>query len=96
MLEVHDAYELERALQLPVDLIGINNRNLKTFATDLGITEQLAGRIPAAQLAVAESGINDRRDIERLKAAGAKAFLIGESLMREIDIEAKLNELIKA
>ena len=96
LLEVHDADELERALQLPVDLIGINNRNLKTFATDLGITEQLAGRIPAAQLAVAESGINDRRDIERLKAAGAKAFLIGESLMREIDIEAKLNELIKA
>lgn len=94
LLEVHDAEELERALQLPVDLIGINNRNLKTFVTDLGITEQLAGRIPKAQLAVAESGIDTRADIERLQAAGAGAFLIGESLMREPDIEAKLKILL--
>ncbi len=94
LLEVHDAVELERALQLPVDLIGINNRNLKTFVTDLGITEQLAGRVPAAQLAIAESGINSRADIERLQTAGAGAFLIGESLMRETDIEAKLSDLI--
>ena len=94
LLEVHDAAELERALLLPVDLIGINNRNLQTFVTDLAITEQLAGRIPAAQLAIAESGINSRADIERLQAAGAGAFLIGESLMRETDIEAKLSALI--
>lgn len=94
LLEVHDADELERALSLPVDLIGINNRNLKTFVTDLGITEQLAGRIPKQQLAVAESGINSRADIERLQAAGAGAFLIGESLMREDNIETKLNCLI--
>ncbi len=94
LLEVHDELELERALQLPVDLIGINNRNLSTFVTDLAITEQLAGRIPKQQLAVAESGINSRADIERLQAAGAGAFLIGESLMREDDIEAKLAELI--
>lgn len=94
LLEVHDEAELERALSLPVDLIGINNRNLSTFVTDLGISEQLAGRIPKQQLAVAESGINSRADIERLQAAGAGAFLIGESLMREADIEAKLHELI--
>ena len=94
LLEVHDAAELERALLLPVDLIGINNRNLKTFVTDLAITEQLAGRIPAAQVAIAESGINSRADIERLQAAGARAFLIGECLMRETDIEAKLSALI--
>ena len=96
LLEVHDAEELERALELPVDLIGINNRNLKTFVTDLGITERLAGRIPKQQLAVAESGINNRADIERLRAAGAGAFLIGESLMREENIEAKLSSLIGA
>jgi len=94
LLEVHDAVELERALQLPVDLIGINNRNLSTFVTDLAITEQLAGRIPKQQLAIAESGINSRADIERLQAAGAGAFLVGESLMREADIATKLAELI--
>ncbi len=94
LLEVHDAEELERALPLSVDLIGINNRNLKTFATDLGITEQLAGRIPRAQLAVAESGINSRADIERLQTAGARAFLVGESLMREENIETKLQSLL--
>ncbi|MDT8419230.1 MAG: indole-3-glycerol phosphate synthase TrpC [Desulfuromonadales bacterium] len=94
LLEVHDEKELERALQIPVDLIGINNRNLRTFNTDLRITEHLARRIPAQQLAVAESGIHSRADIERLQAAGAGAFLIGESLMREDDIEAKLRSLL--
>jgi len=94
LLEVHDEAELERALRLPVDLIGINNRNLSTFVTDLAVSEKLAGRIPKQQLAVAESGINTRADIERLQAAGAGAFLIGESLMREADIAAKLAELI--
>ncbi len=94
LLEVHDANELERALKLPVDLIGINNRNLQTFVTDLAVTEQLAGQIPSQQLAVAESGIHSRADIERLQGAGAGAFLIGESLMREADIEAKLADLL--
>ncbi len=94
LLEVHDAEELERALQLPVDLIGINNRNLQTFVTDLAVTEQLAGRIPRQQLAVAESGITSRADIERLQAAGAGAFLVGESLMREADIQGKLQALL--
>ncbi len=94
LLEVHDEEELERALQLPVDLIGINNRNLQTFVTDLGVTEELAEKIPQQQLAVAESGIHNRDDIERLLQVGAGAFLIGESLMREADIEAKLASLL--
>lgn len=94
LLEVHDGTELERALLLPVDLIGINNRNLQTFVTDLEVTEQLAQKIPQNQLAVAESGIHCRADIERLQRAGAGAFLIGESLIRESDIEGKLLRLL--
>jgi indole-3-glycerol phosphate synthase len=94
LLEVHDAEELDRALALPVDLIGINNRDLKTFRTDLAITERLAGRIPRERLAVAESGIGTRSDIERLQRAGAGAFLVGESLMREDDIAAKMGQLL--
>lgn len=94
LLEVHDEGELERALTLPVDLIGINNRDLRTFKTDLQISEKLAGRIPAEQIAVAESGINARQDIDRLRDAGAGAFLVGESLMREADIEAKMKDLL--
>lgn len=94
LLEVHDEEELERALKISVDLIGINNRNLKTFVTDLAVTEQLAGRIPAQQLAIAESGINSRIDIERLHRSGAGAFLIGESLMREDDIGLKMKSLL--
>lgn len=94
LLEVHDADELDRALVLPVDLIGINNRDLKTFKTDLAVTEQLATRIPAQQLAVAESGIHSREDVVRLQQAGAGAFLIGESLMREDDIAGKMSLLL--
>lgn len=94
LLEVHDAGEMQRALKLPVDLIGINNRDLRTFVTDLGITEALAAQVPEEQLAVAESGINSRADVERLQRAGARAFLVGESLMREADIAAKLRELL--
>ncbi len=94
LLEVHDADEMQRALELPVDLIGINNRDLRTFVTDLGISEALAALVPEEQLAIAESGITSRADIERLQRAGARAFLIGESLMREADIAAKLRELL--
>ncbi len=94
LLEVHNEEELDRALRVSVDLIGINNRDLKTFVTDLGVTERLARRIPGHQLAVAESGIHSRDDIERLEKAGAGAFLIGESLMREADIGAKMKTLL--
>lgn len=96
LLEVHDAAEMQRALKLPVDLIGINNRDLRTFVTDLGISESLASLVPADQLAIAESGITSRADIERLQAAGARAFLVGETLMREADIAGKLRELLGA
>lgn len=94
LLEVHDETELELALQTDCELIGINNRSLRTFVTDLGTTERLRPLVPADRFVVAESGINGRADVERLLKAGAGAFLIGEALMREDDIGAKLEELI--
>jgi len=94
LLEVHNEAELEAALQTDCELIGINNRDLKTFVTDLGTTARLAKLIPAERLIVAESGIRNRADIESLQQAGAGAFLIGESLMREADIGYKLQELL--
>ncbi len=94
LLEVHDEREIEVAMQSDCTLIGINNRSLHTFVTDLSTTERLAPRIPDNCFVVAESGINSRADIERLLRAGAKGFLIGESLMREADIGAKLQELL--
>jgi indole-3-glycerol phosphate synthase len=94
LLEVHDERELELALKTDCPLIGINNRNLHTFETSLATTERLTPLIPADRLVVAESGINGRADVERLRRAGASAFLVGESLMREPDIGAKLQELL--
>lgn len=94
LLEVHDEAELETALTVPVELVGINNRNLSTFVTDLAVTERLLPGIPGDRLVVAESGIASRADVLRLQQAGAGAFLIGESLMREADIEGKLRELL--
>ena len=94
LLEVHDEAEMETALQTDCALIGVNNRNLRTFETDLSTTGRLARMMPAERLLVAESGINSRADIVRLQADGAKAFLIGESLMREADIGAKLQQML--
>ena len=82
LCEVHDAAELDRALEAGCGIIGVNNRNLHTFQVDLNTSLQLAGRIPASVLKVAESGIESRDDIARLRDAGFDAFLIGESLMR--------------
>jgi len=96
LLEVHDEGEMETALQTDCTLIGANNRNLRTFVTDLGTTGRLARMMPADRLLVAESGIISRADIERLQAEGAKAFLIGETLMREADIGAKLQEMLNS
>ena len=93
LLEVHDQVELEMALRTDCRLIGINNRNLRTFVIDLTTTERLTPLIPPGRIVVAESGIMERSDIIRLQKAGAKAFLVGESLMREADIGAKLREL---
>ncbi len=94
LLEVHDRAELETALQTEVELIGINNRDLRSFHTDLGTTERLLPQIPPERFVVTESGIHTRQDVLRLQKAGTKAFLIGESLMREADIGGKLRELL--
>jgi len=99
LVEVHDEGELERALAIGPDLVGVNNRNLRTFHTDLAVTEKLAGRVLGAGgeageiLLVAESGIGSLADVERLQSAGAGAFLVGESLMRQPDPEAALRKL---
>ena len=94
LLEVHDEQELETALQVNCELIGINNRDLRTFVTDLSTTERLSKLVPGNRLIVGESGIHSRADVVRLQRGGARAFLIGESLMREADIGAKLRELL--
>lgn len=94
LLEVHDQAELDMALRTDCRLIGINNRNLRTFVTDLATTERLAFQVPDDRMVVAESGIEGRPDIVRLRRSGAQAFLIGESLIREDDIGAKLRELL--
>ena len=93
LVEVHDERELEAALAVGVDLIGINNRDLRTFEVDLGVTERLAGKLPEGCVVVAESGIFTPSDWERLEAAGAHAFLVGEALMRESDVGAALRRL---
>ena len=93
LVEVHTQEELDKALAAGAEVIGINNRNLKTFTTDLATTFELAPLVPVNKIVVAESGINTRGDIERLLAAGVHCFLIGEALMRSADIGEKLDEL---
>ena len=95
LVEVHDEAELERALKISPALLGVNNRNLKNFQVDLGTTEALAAKLtPGATLLVAESGIHTRADVVRLQKCGAGAILVGESLMRGGDIQAKVRELV--
>jgi indole-3-glycerol phosphate synthase len=93
LVEVHDDAELDVALALGADLVGVNNRNLATFEVDLATTEKLAARVPEGVVLVAESGIFTHHDIRRLARAGAGAFLVGESLMREADVASALNNL---
>jgi indole-3-glycerol phosphate synthase len=116
LVEVHDEAELERAMAIGAELIGVNNRDLKTFKVDLGTTERLAAilnrrtgvppvsnlkkedgdrRDACPTLLVAESGIHTRADVERLAKCGAKAILVGESLMKGGSIREKVNELLR-
>jgi indole-3-glycerol phosphate synthase len=103
LVEVHDEEELERALKISPALIGVNNRNLKTFKVDLATTERLAAKMEdgrwkmgktSAPLLIAESGIHTRADVERVKKCGASAILVGESLVKNGDIKTKVRELI--
>jgi len=94
LMEVHDEEELARALRTPAQLIGINNRNLKTFVTDLATSEQLLKHMDEDRLVVSESGISTHADITRLRQAGIHCFLVGESLMRQSDPGLALRQLI--
>ncbi len=94
LVEVHDEAEMERAARLRSRLIGVNNRDLKRFITDIAVTERLAPLAPEGTLLVSESGINSHAELERLALCGARCFLVGESLMRQPDVEAATRQLL--
>ena len=94
LVEVHTERELETALEAGAEIVGINNRDLHTFRTDLAVTERLAPSVPPDRIVVSESGINSREDVARVARAGAHAILVGEALVTSDDPGAKLRELV--
>ena len=96
LTEVHDGHDLERAIEAGADMIGINNRDLRTFRVALSTFERLRPRVPAGRIVVAESGIHTPADVRRLASAGADALLVGEALVTAEDIAAKTRELLCA
>jgi indole-3-glycerol phosphate synthase len=94
LVEVHDEAEMDRAGQLGSTLVGVNNRDLKSFVVDLAVTERLAAQAPENALLVTESGVFTPDDAVRMEAAGAKAMLVGESLMRQVDVKAATRALL--
>jgi len=94
LVEVHDLAEMDRALNMGADIIGINNRNLKTFQVDLATTEALSEEIPNDTVAISESGIQSAEDVRRVRACGINAVLVGEALMRAKNVPEKLAELL--
>jgi indole-3-glycerol phosphate synthase len=94
LIEVHDRAELDRALALKSPLIGVNNRNLKTFRTTLETTRELSKAVPPGRLLISESGLNSAADLADMAGHGARSFLIGESLMREADVTAATKSLL--
>lgn len=94
LVEIHDEPDLEKAVAAEAGIIGINNRDLSTFTTDLEVSLRLAPLVPKGITVISESGIRSRRDIQRLRSAGIQGFLIGEVLMRAQDIEGRIQELL--
>jgi len=94
LVEVHDEAEMDRAGRLGARLVGVNNRDLRTFITDLSATERLAAAAPPDALLVTESGIASPADVVRLERSGARAMLVGESLMRQADVTAATRALL--
>jgi indole-3-glycerol phosphate synthase len=95
LFEVHDGEEMDRALALSPKLLGVNNRNLKTLVTDLAVTEALAPRAPKDVTLVCESGLKTHADLQRMAKVGARCFLVGESLMRQADVEKATRALLQ-
>ncbi len=94
LVEVHDAPELDRALALGAQLVGINNRNLKTMVTDIAVTEELAALVPEGRLMISESGLRTAADLARMARVGARCFLVGEHLMRQDDVTEATKTLL--